>query len=67
MGRRKRDGKHSPPKNTLIQDSEGKEENEYPVTDYNKTKINDIKEHSNAHKNTLKEDILQVSLRISWR
>jgi hypothetical protein len=32
MGRRKRDGNHSfPPKNNLIQDSEGNEENGYPV------------------------------------
>jgi hypothetical protein len=44
MGRRKRDGNHSPPKNNLIQDSEGNEENEYPVLDSNKTKINDTKE-----------------------
>jgi hypothetical protein len=27
----------------LIQDSEGKEENGYPVSDSNKTKINDTK------------------------
>jgi hypothetical protein len=60
MGRRKRDGNHSPPKNNLIQDSEGNEENRYPVPDYNKTKINDTKEPSNAHENTLKEEILQV-------
>jgi hypothetical protein len=50
MGRWKRDGKHSPPKNNLIQDSEGNEENENPVPDSNKTKINDF----------LKEEILQV-------
>jgi hypothetical protein len=41
MGRRKRDGNHSPPKNNLMQDSEGNEENRYPVLDSNKTKIND--------------------------
>jgi DNA anti-recombination protein RmuC len=55
MGRRKRDGNHSPPKNNLIQDSEGNEENGYPVPDSNKTKINDGKEPSNAHKSILKE------------
>jgi hypothetical protein len=57
MGRRKRDGNHSPPQNNLIQESEGNEENGYPVPDSNKTKINDTKD---AHKNSLKEEILQV-------
>jgi hypothetical protein len=51
----------------LIQDSEGKEENGYPVSDSNKTNIIDTKELNNVHKNTLKEEILQVILRISWR
>jgi hypothetical protein len=60
MGRQKRDGNHCSPKNNLIQDSEGNEENGYPVPDANKTKINDTKEHSNAHKSNLKEEILQV-------
>jgi hypothetical protein len=31
MGRQKRDGNHSPPKNNLIQDSGGNEENEYQL------------------------------------
>jgi hypothetical protein len=56
MGRKKRDGKHSLPKINL----EGNEENRYPVLDYNKTKINDAKEPNDAHKNNLKEEILQV-------
>jgi hypothetical protein len=57
MGRKKSDGNHSPPtQNNLIQDLEGNEENGYPVPDSNKTKINDTKEPSNAHKNTLKEE-----------
>jgi hypothetical protein len=43
MGRRKRDGNQSLPKNNLIQDSEQNEENAYPVLDSNKTKINDTK------------------------
>jgi molecular chaperone DnaK (HSP70) len=60
MGRRKRDGNHSPPKNNLIQDSEGNEENRYPVPDSNKTKINDAKEPNYVHKNTLKGEILHV-------
>jgi hypothetical protein len=40
MGRRKRVGNHSPPQNKLVQDSEGNEENGYPVPNSNKTKIN---------------------------
>jgi hypothetical protein len=59
-GKKKRDGNHAPQKNNLIQDSEGNEENGYPVTDSNKTKINDAKEPNDAHKNSLKEEILQV-------
>jgi hypothetical protein len=42
-----------------VQDSEGNEENGYPVLDPNKTKINYPKEHNKAHKNTLKEEILK--------
>jgi hypothetical protein len=49
MGRRKRNGNHSPIENNLIQYSEGSEENGYPVLDSNKTKIDSAKEH-NAHK-----------------
>jgi hypothetical protein len=60
MGRWKRDRNHSPPKNNLIQESEGNEENGYPVPESNKTKINDTKEPNDAHKNILKEEILQV-------
>jgi hypothetical protein len=47
-----------PPKNTLIQDSEGNEENGYPVPNSNKTKINYPKEPNEPHKNTPKEQIL---------
>jgi hypothetical protein len=60
MGRWKRDGNHSPPKNNLTQNSEGNEENGYPVPDSNKTKINDAKEPNDAQKNILKKEILQV-------
>jgi hypothetical protein len=60
MGSQKRDGNNSPSKNHLIQDSEGNEETAYPVPDSNKTKINDTKETSDAHKNNLQEEILQV-------
>jgi triacylglycerol esterase/lipase EstA (alpha/beta hydrolase family) len=51
---------HSPPKNNLIQDLEGNEENGYPILDSNKTKIDDTKEPKNFHTNNLKEEILQV-------
>jgi hypothetical protein len=60
MGRRKRYGNHSLPKNNLIQDSEGNEETGYPVLNTNKTQINDAKEPNDVHKNNLKEDNLQV-------
>jgi hypothetical protein len=60
MGKRKRDGNHSPPKNKVVQDLERNEENRYPDPDSNKTKINYTKEPNEAHKNTLKEEILQV-------
>jgi hypothetical protein len=60
MGRRQRDGNHSSPKHNLIHNLEGYEENGYPVPDSNKIKINDTMVPSNAHKNILKEEILQV-------
>jgi hypothetical protein len=58
MGRRKRDGNHSPPKNKVVKDLEQNEENRYPNPDSNKTKINYTKECNKDHKNTLKEEIL---------
>jgi hypothetical protein len=60
MGRQKRDWNHSPHKNNVVQDSEGNEENGYPDPDSNKTKINYTKKPIKAHKNTLKEEILQL-------
>jgi hypothetical protein len=59
MGRRKRNGNHSSPKNKLVQDLEGNEENGYSVPNSNKTKIDYPKEPNEAHKNNLKEAILQ--------
>jgi hypothetical protein len=53
-------------KKNSTQDSEGNEKNGYPFPDPNKTMINDTKEPSNAHKNTLKKSC-KKSLRISWR
>jgi hypothetical protein len=60
MGRRKRERNHSPPQNKVVQDLEQNEENRYPDPDSNKTKINYTKEPNKAHKNNLKEEILQV-------
>jgi hypothetical protein len=51
---------HSPLQNKLVQDSERNEENGYPDPDSKKTKINYTKEPNEAHKNNLKEEILQV-------
>jgi hypothetical protein len=59
MGRQKRDGNNYRPKNKLVQDSEENEENGCPVQDPNKTKTNYPKKPDEAHKNTLKEEILQ--------
>jgi hypothetical protein len=53
--KKKKGWKPLTPKYTLIQDSEGNEENRYSAPDSNKTKKNDTKEPMNAHKNTLKK------------
>jgi hypothetical protein len=58
MGKRKREGNHSPPKKNLIQDSEVNEENGCPVLESKITKISAVKEPNDVHKNTLKVDIL---------
>jgi hypothetical protein len=60
MGRQKKEGNHFPLNNKLEQEPEGNEENRYPDPDSNKMKINYAKEPNEAHKNTLKEEILQV-------
>jgi hypothetical protein len=60
MGRWKKDGNHFPPNNKLVQESEWNEKNRSPDTDSNQTKINYDKESNKAHKNRLKEEILQV-------
>jgi deoxyribodipyrimidine photolyase len=60
MERRQRNGHDSPHKNNLTLAAEGNEENRCPVLDSNKTKINDAKEPNSAHKDTLKEEIMQV-------
>jgi hypothetical protein len=60
MGRQKKEGNQFPPSNKLVQEPEGNEENRYSDLDSNKTKINYAKEPNEAHKNNLKEEILQV-------
>jgi hypothetical protein len=59
-GRQKKGWKPFSPKNNLIQDSEQKEENRYPIPDFNKTKIIYAKEPNEAYKNTMKQEILRV-------
>jgi chromosome segregation ATPase len=53
-------GKPVSPQQNLVQEPEGNEENKYSDPDSNKMKINYAKEPNEAHKNNLKEDILQV-------
>jgi hypothetical protein len=60
-GRWKKKGNQFLPSNELVQEPEGNEETDTQIQDSNKTKINYAKEPNEAHKNTLKEEILQVS------
>jgi hypothetical protein len=55
MGRRKRKGNHSSPKNKVVQDLEWYEKMDSPDPDSNKTKINYSKEPYKAHKNNWKK------------
>jgi hypothetical protein len=61
MGRQKRDGNHYPLKNNLIQDSEGNDENGYPVTDSSKTNINYAEEPNKAHENTERRNLQVIT------
>jgi hypothetical protein len=60
MGRRRRMETTLLKKNSKL-DSVGNEENAYPVPDPKKSKISFTREHSDAHKKTLKEQILYES------
>jgi hypothetical protein len=60
MGRQKKQGHQFPHSKKLVQEPEGNEKNRYWDPDSNKTKINYAKESNEAHKNNLKEEILQV-------
>jgi hypothetical protein len=59
-GRQKKKGNQFPHSKKLVQEPEGNEENRYSDSDSNKMKINYAKGPNEAHKNNLKEDILQV-------
>jgi hypothetical protein len=59
-GRQKKQGSQSSHSKKLLQEPEGNEENRYSHPYSNKRKINYAKEPNEAHKNNLKEDILQV-------
>jgi hypothetical protein len=59
-GRQKKQGKQLPHSKKLVQEPEGNEENRYSDPDSNKMKINYAKEPNEAHKNNLREEILQV-------
>jgi hypothetical protein len=60
MGRQNKQGNQFPHSKKLVKESEGNEENRYSDLDSNKMKINYAKEPNEAHKNNLKEEILQV-------
>jgi hypothetical protein len=60
MGRQKKQENQFPYSKKLVQEPEGHEENRYSEPDFNKTKLNYAKEPNEAHKNNLKEEILQV-------
>jgi hypothetical protein len=60
LGRQKKQEDQFPHSKNLVQKPEGNEENKYSDPDANKMKINYAKEPTEAHKNNLKEEILQV-------
>jgi hypothetical protein len=59
-GRQKKQGNQFPHSKKLAQEPERNEENRYSDPGSNKMKINYAKEPNEAHKNNLKEEILQV-------
>jgi hypothetical protein len=60
MGRQKKQRNQFPHSKKLVQEPEKNEENRYSDPYFNKMKINYAKEPNEAHKNNLKEYILQV-------
>jgi hypothetical protein len=61
MGRQKKQGNEFPHSKKFVQEPEGNEENRYSDRNSNKMKTNYAKEPNEAHKNNLKEEILQVN------
>jgi molecular chaperone DnaK (HSP70) len=59
-GREKKQGNQFPHSKKLLREPEGNEENRYSDPNSNKMKINYATEPNEAHKNNLKEEILQV-------
>jgi hypothetical protein len=59
-GRQKKQGNQFPHSKKLVQEPERNEENRYSDPDSKQMKINYAKERNEAHKNNLKEEILQV-------
>jgi hypothetical protein len=59
-GRQKKHGNQFPHSKQIVQEPEGNEENRYSDPDSNKMKINYTKEPNEAHKNNVKEEMLQV-------
>jgi uncharacterized membrane protein YcgQ (UPF0703/DUF1980 family) len=55
-----KDGNNFPPNNKLVQEPEGNEKNRSPDPNSNETKINYDRKSNKAHKNTVKEEILQL-------
>jgi hypothetical protein len=60
MDRQKKYGNHCTPSNKLVQEPHGNEEKRHSDSDSNKTNRNDTNEPKEVHKDTLKEEILQV-------
>jgi chromosome segregation ATPase len=60
MGRQQKQGYQFPQSKKLVQEPEGNEKNRNSDPDSNKMRINYAKGPNEAHKNNLKEDILQV-------
>jgi hypothetical protein len=59
-GRQKKQGNQLSQGKKIVQKPEVNEDNRYSDPDSNKMKINYVKEPKEAHKNNIKEEILQV-------
>jgi hypothetical protein len=59
MRRQKKQENQFPHSKKFVQETDGNEENRYSDPDSNRMKINYAKEHNEAQKNYLKEEILQ--------